>query len=270
MKDLFDAISTRVKEPYWGFFLLSFLAFNWRGLFLLFTSSETAQQRIALFDLYTNLWSLLVCPISTALIMVLITPWLKVLFGKFSRIPYEILNSQELNRKHAYLTEEAKLEQLRLKVNNTNADLFESQEKELIERAKRDLAVKAIEDENVKASLQKEINELRAQRNQILNEQQNQIGHQIMQISPIEKEILKLAAVDKNAQIMRLTYIGGREIQIGNKKLGMDDNREFLKYDNALESLINKKLIHDISKKGEIFELTHKGWELISTLNFAA
>jgi len=48
MKDLFDAISTRVKEPYWGFFLLSFLAFSWRGLFLLFTSSETAQQRIAL------------------------------------------------------------------------------------------------------------------------------------------------------------------------------------------------------------------------------
>ena len=105
MKDLFDAISTRVKEPYWGFFLLSFLAFNWRGLFLLFTSSETAQKRIDVFDLYTNFWSLLVCPISTALIMVLITPWLKVLFGKFSRIPYEILNSQELNRKHAYLTE---------------------------------------------------------------------------------------------------------------------------------------------------------------------
>lgn len=50
----------------------------------------------------------------------------------------------------------------------------------------------------------------------------------------------------------------------------MESNREFFKYDEALESLINKKLIRDIGNKGEIFELTQKGWELTSNLNFAA
>lgn len=110
MKDLLDAINTRVKEPYWGFFLLSFLAFNWRGLFLLCFATGSAQEKIILFESETTVWSLIICPIITALVILLITPWLKVLFGLASRLAYEKLNSQELAREHKYIAEKNKLE----------------------------------------------------------------------------------------------------------------------------------------------------------------
>ena len=112
MKDLIDAINTRIKEPYWGFFLLSFLAFNWKGIFLLCFAGESAQVRINLFEQQTDLWSLIVCPISTAIFILLITPWLKLLFGWLSRRAYEKLNSQELEREHKYIAEKNKLEAL--------------------------------------------------------------------------------------------------------------------------------------------------------------
>ena len=78
--------------------------------------------------------------------------------------------------------------------------------------------------------------------------------------------MLKAACLDKNGQIMRRTFIGGRFIQAGNLQLGKDNNMEFLKYDEALKSLKAKELIQDIGQKGEIFEISYKGWNLISKL----
>ncbi|WP_180027659.1 hypothetical protein [Acinetobacter sp. YH16032] len=238
MKDLIDAINTRVKEPYWGFFLLSFLAFNWRALFLLCFAKGTAQEKIFLFDDQTTFLSLIVFPIITAVAIMLVTPWLKVLFGLVSGLAYEKLNSQELAREHKYIAEKNKLEQERtLEIAN--------KEKDLIDKAKRDADIETIEHEEVKENLKKDIEELRVLKN-------------------AEKEILQAASMDKNGQIIRRTFIGGRFIQVGNLQLGTQNNMEFLKYDEALNSLRVKGLIQDVGQKGEIFEISYKGWEFIS------
>ena len=34
MNDIFDAISARIKAPYFGYALLAFIGLNWRGIFL--------------------------------------------------------------------------------------------------------------------------------------------------------------------------------------------------------------------------------------------
>ncbi|MFV5403985.1 MULTISPECIES: hypothetical protein [unclassified Acinetobacter] len=74
MKDLLDAINTRVKEPYWGFFLISFVAFNWRALFLLCFTNGTAEARLDIFDLNTSFTNLFLYPILVALAITLLTP----------------------------------------------------------------------------------------------------------------------------------------------------------------------------------------------------
>lgn len=245
MKDLIDAINTRVKEPYWGFFLLSFLAFNWRGLFLLCFATGAAQERINLFDSQTTMWSLVVCPISTALIIVLLTPWLKVCFGKITRIPYEILNTQELNREHKYISEKTKLE-------DSRAQAIANKEIKLIEKARRDEDIESINNQNVKENLKREIEEVRAE------------------ITPIEKEILKAASLDQNGQIIRRAVIGNRFIQAGDTVFGQNDSNIFLKYDHALKTLVMKKFIQEVGDRADMFSITKKGWELISNLNLAA
>ena len=162
MKELFEVINTRVKEPYWGFFLLSFLAFNWKGLFLLCFASGTAQEKIKIFDEYTNVWTILVCPIAIAFFILIITPWLKLLFSWISTSAYEQLNSHDLRREDKYLSEKIELERKR-------ALVLANKEEELIDQAKRDIDINKIEDEDVKESLKREIENLRKERNEIVN-----------------------------------------------------------------------------------------------------
>lgn len=245
MKDLLDAINTRVKEPYWGFFLLSFIAFNWRGLFLLCFATGTAQEKLDLFDSETTFTSLIILPIITALIVLLITPWLKVCFGKIMRIPYEILNTQELNREHKYISEKTKLE-------DSRAQAIANKEIKLIEKARRDEDIESINNQNVKENLKREIEEVRAE------------------ITPIEKEILQAASLDQNGQIIRRAVIGNRFIQAGDTVFGQNDSNLFLKYDHALKTLLMKNFIQEVGNRADMFSITTKGWDLISNLNFAA
>ena len=257
MKDLFEAINTRVKEPYWGIFVLSFLAFNWKGLFLLCFASGTAQDRIVFFDSQTTLWSLTICPISTALFIVVITPWLKVLFGLASRLAYEKLNSQGLVSEHKYLAQKNTLEKERAKA-------LADKESELIDQAKRDVDIDKIEDENVKLKLQQEINELRYQRNQILHSKNNINGHKFMQIGPYEKTILAAMSQYSSAKLKR----NNKVLTIENLELGFNNKEEYKKYEQALFSLVEQGYIDIIDPEGIYFELNNAGLNLITKLKF--
>lgn len=109
-------------------------------IFLLYFVTGSAQEKIALFDTETTFLSLIVFPIIVVLTIMLVTPWLRVLFGWISRSAYEKLNSQDLSREHKYLAEKNKLEQERAKE-------LANKENELIDQAKRDVDIERIEDE---------------------------------------------------------------------------------------------------------------------------
>lgn len=258
MKDLLEAINTRVKEPYWGFFLLSFIAFNWRGLFLLCFATGTAQEKIALFDAETTFSSLIVFPIITALVIMLVTPWLRVLFGWVSRLAYEKLNSQALVREHKYIAEKNKLEKER-------AVELANKENELIDQAKRDEDIEKIEDETVKENLKREIDQLRKDRQELKNDKNSTPNSQI-KINSYEKKILDYLALDEHNFIRKEAVFGeGLIINLGNTRNSKNDNnREYLKFEEAIFSLIDKGILYDLRNEGEIFELTNFGRDFVS------
>lgn len=74
------------------------------------------------------------------------------------------------------------------------------------------------------------------------------------------KQILKLAAVEKDGTILRVSYIGGKTIQVGGQQLGGESGRESAKWEAALDELISEGLVVERGNKGQVFELTHKGW----------
>ena len=57
MKDIVDAINSRVKEPYFGYAFLSFLAINWKAIFLLIYSKGSAEAKIIAFEGTTTTFS---------------------------------------------------------------------------------------------------------------------------------------------------------------------------------------------------------------------
>lgn len=252
MKDLLEAINTRVKEPYWGFFLLSFIAFNWRGLFLLCFATGTAQEKIDLFDSLTTFWSLVFFPILMALLILLITPWLKVIFGYVTRSAYERINSQELKRESKYLAEKNSLEKER-------ARELANKEKELIDQAMRDEDIEKIKDVEVKENLKKEIDELRTQRNIISHE-----DHQITgRFSKVQEVIVKFLKENDNNHIEKNRSHNGEFIKLGENIIYRDqDLRNYLKYEEAIKSLVKNNILQDINNKGMIFEIVENNINL--------
>lgn len=257
MHDVLDAISARIKAPYFGYALLAFIGLNWRGIFLLTVTSGSPQERLAAFDAQTSAWSLVVLPLLVGGLVTLVSPWLRLGFGLLSKRPFEHIDNLHLDSEHKKMIRKTQLEQSR-------SAFFASKESELIERAKRDEEVLEIEDEQLKEKLKREIDALRRERERMsvgLNEYENDV-----RLSAQEREILKAAAQDKSGSIMRMSYSGGRTIQAGSRTFGEESSRDFAKYDSALNNLVSKGLVSAVGRKGEMFELTHAGWQLADAL----
>ena len=45
MNEILEALATRIKSPIFGYFVLSWVAFNWRPLFYLFFSNTVIDDR---------------------------------------------------------------------------------------------------------------------------------------------------------------------------------------------------------------------------------
>ncbi|WP_269790583.1 hypothetical protein [Stenotrophomonas sp. Iso1] len=257
MQDVLDAISARIKAPYFGYALLAFIGLNWRGIFLLSVTNGSPQERLAAFDAQTSAWSLIAIPLLAGGLITLVSPWVRLGFGLLSRRPFEYIDNLHLDSEHKKTLRKTQLEQSR-------SAFFASKESELIERAKRDEEVLEIEDEKLKEKLKKEIDALRREREEMsvaLTDRENGA-----RVSAQGREILKAAAQDKSGSIMRMSYIGGRTIQAGRLTFGEGSSRDFAKYDSALSDLVSSGLVSTVGNKGEMFELTHAGWQLADAL----
>lgn len=256
MKDLFDAISSRIKAPYFGYAMLSFIALNWRGLFLLMTTPGSPQDRLSAFDSVTNQYTLFIFPLLAGVLVALATPWIHFCFGFIAKKPSFLIDNLYLESEHNKTIRQAELEQSR-------ANLFAVKEKELIERAKRDDEVANIEDDTTKNKLAGQLEKLRQERDQLSAQlkNQNQFGTPtVYQLSNEALNLLTAAAEDERGTILRLRAIGSRAIQAGGKLFGNNSSREFAIYDSALAELHKRGLVKSVGSKGDSFELTGTGW----------
>ena len=260
MKDLLDAINTRVKEQYWGFFLISFVAFNWRALFLLCFTNGTAQARLDIFDVNTSFANLFVYPILVALAITLLTPWLKVLFGSVSRLAYEKLNSQELVREHRYITEKNKLEKER-------AIELANKEEELIDQAKRDVDINQIADEETRNKLKMEIEKLRQERNQLVHTKESVENKGLAELSDYELDLLYRLNESKDNCIQKKRLNGQYFLVLNNKQVNENDNAPAYYRDmDAITSLTRKGLLKDLNNEGKLFEMSSDGKKVLSKI----
>jgi hypothetical protein len=258
VKEVVDAVNNRLKTPYFGYAILAFIALNWRGFFLLVLSKGKPEEKLALFDAQTDIYTLLIYPLVIGAVVAATAHWFKYLFGLIERKPKELVENQQLEAEHKKTIKQAQLEQSR-------SDLFAVKENELIDRAKRDEAVADIEDLETKEKLIKQLDSIRTERDMLSNELQ--MKHRPEDgLSQEAKEILVAASSDDRGNIMKIKSLSGRNIQAGKSSFGSKDQKSFVKYEAALEQLIEHNFVKELGHKGEVFEITHKGWDLIQAL----
>lgn len=257
MKEVVDAVNSRFKSPYFGYSILAFLAWNWRGIFLLAVTKGTPQERLAAFDCVTSFWSMVFYPLLVGALVAASTHWIRFAFRLVSSKPIEWLDNLDLEAKYKKTVRQSELEQL-------HSALFAEKEKELIERAKRDEEVARIEDAEAKRMLALQLEVLRKERDQLSEQLKKQSlvrPSSARNLSKEAAEILLAAAKNENGTIVKLKTIDNASIQSGETSFGRENSRDLARYEKALEDLVVMELVRAVDEKGEVFNLTHKGWQ---------
>ncbi len=88
-----------------------------------------------------------------------------------------------------------------------------------------------------------------------------------IEISDEAKTILLEAVNDKNGHIFKLRHTGGTSIATNGHDLIPDNNsRTIAKWEYALSELVSNDFVEERGYKGEVFAVTHKGYEYADTL----
>lgn len=89
-------------------------------------------------------------------------------------------------------------------------------------------------------------------------------------LSAEAKELLIEASIDPDGRIMKLKYLSGSSIEANGCNFLSDTTaREKVKWEAALNFLVNKGLVEELYGKGEIFRVTHFGYKIADQLRDA-
>lgn len=157
MKELTEAIETRIKSPIFGYATLLFLTSNWKPIYFLLFAEAGAMDKIAFFEANTNYYSVLIFPLLLGTAIALAHPWLKFGLLFLSKMPTRLQNEIHMDAEHKMLIKKKQLEDIRTEV-------LVTKEEELIDRASRDEKIRSIEDESTRIKLENQIKNLREER----------------------------------------------------------------------------------------------------------
>lgn len=125
MKDIFMSVfktsEERLKNPFIGTFLLSFIALNWKAISIIFISTQTIENKIDYITKnYSKIENLLYYPLGISLIYIVILPYLMWLFESITFKSYKERSQNlyknkivDINGKKSVALSEIELENLK-------------------------------------------------------------------------------------------------------------------------------------------------------------
>jgi len=250
MGDVLDAVSARIKAPYFGYAVLAFIAWNWRGLFLLVISDGTPEERLAVFDLHTTVWSMYLAPLLTGFLVAATAEWMSFGFEWISRKPLYWKEMNLLETEHQKLIAAAVLERSR-------NERFARKEEELIARAQRDEKVKEINDEELKKKLEQELDSLRNEQTKSEIRETREDESSSLPSEFAQKLLTAAAKVDG-----RISIAPGELIRAGFMDIYKTNSpRDYSRFDTALKELCLGDLVNETYEG--VYEITAKGWQFL-------
>ena len=89
-------------------------------------------------------------------------------------------------------------------------------------------------------------------------------------LSPDAQELLLAASENDEGTILVMNTLDGYSVHAGENSFGGGHGRKSARWKGALEDLVECDYVQDRGYKGEVFELTHTGWETADRLRAGA
>lgn len=169
-KDMIDSSRERIRNPFTGAFIISFVIYNWRPIFLLMFSDEMIENKIAVINSDYCTWDSIVVPIFIAAFYVVMIPYIMWFFDFCTTTGVNNRVKTKYDRKVHELTEYEKV----LNKEKINED---------VRSGNRD--VKMLNDEV--ASLQKQIDDIDATHKSLTENYENIIKEKDILIDMLKK-----------------------------------------------------------------------------------
>jgi len=109
MKEILQALESRIKSPVIGYFTLAILIFNWQEFFFLFADKGSAADHITYFIENSSSSSLFWYPVLSAITYTLVYPWISLVFLHTCSKPTDLKNNLQATSEHRLLVEKISL-----------------------------------------------------------------------------------------------------------------------------------------------------------------
>lgn len=129
---LAEAFRDRIKNPIIPAFLISFFAWHWKSLLILFCDDAAISKRVARFNETHPCWNSLLVPLGMAAILVFVLPWVAVVIQQYTEAPLRRARQRKIDFETELIDRELVVAQKRQK-------LFELDEQVRLDSRLRDI-----------------------------------------------------------------------------------------------------------------------------------
>jgi hypothetical protein len=266
LETLFATANQRIKSPFFGSFIFSWLIFNWKPIFYFLFSDDKIKDRIILIETqYEDLGNLTYKPLVLSLIYVVIFPyvnqfihWLTTKAEYSKRIEHHKLKKEQIENSQELAEEEKTLEDIR----SGNRDISQLNE---------EISLLSKDNERLKETIQNKdeaISDFGEQLDKTTIELQTLRKNELIQnksINSLEKEYFQLFLEYYSFQNSKISSFFPELVE--NIEIAFDQNTidPFI-----ISGYIDMKLIKVAKKENRNYELTEKGetfWNLYKKIN---
>lgn len=265
LKEIYENLTQRIRSPFFGSFIVSFLVTNWAGVYFLLFSETAADTRINYFVANTSLTSLLCWPLAAALAYVLVGPWIKGGLVWWADKPRawidKIETSAKASREIFANEEKARLEQ-------SEQELLKQRTETI--RRKEELEAEVEKNETAAAERRKNASEIGDQIAKEMDDTNHDDTISLLKQRLVEyrmhTELLKWAAKSKTGKFgfdgIQIRIQGsGQQIS----EYTVSDHRETVDIEDALKALIEVGLL--VNSSHERYEMTSLGYRYLDSLS---
>jgi hypothetical protein len=255
---LFSTAKQRIKSPFFGSFIFSWLIFNWKPIFYFLFSDEKISMKIEKIEnSFEFIQNSLLYPLFLSFIYVLVFPyinqfihWLTIKAENSKREEYHRLKIEQIRNSQILAEEEKNLEDIR----SGNRDVSQLNER-------INLLIK--DNERLKETIQnknKTISDFGEQLDKVINEKQ----HYAIELSKFNQELSKQSYVSK----INLDFLTFKKseyfIYFTDIFKSIFDNKDLTNFNKEVVDYYFKNKILEIDEQGR-YQLTKKGrnfWDL--------